>query len=96
MNVPIAEILSLSVLRIRSFSNPRVTLMNPNAAPNAAGHGSQSTTEAVAIAMVTETLAKCSLPYAPLVARKLKYRSNHAKADRCIAVIVTVKLERCR
>jgi hypothetical protein len=43
------------------------------------------------VATVTEPLAKCSLRYAPIVARKLKCRSNHAKADQCIAVIVTVK-----
>jgi len=70
--------------------------MSPNAVPNAVRHGSQSATETVAtdmemVATVTEPLAKCSLWYAPIVARKLKYRSNHAKADQCIAVIVTVK-----
>ena len=70
--------------------------MNQSVVPNAARHGRQSATETVATAMemvatVTEPLAKCSLRYAPIVARKLKYRLNHAKADQCIAVIVTVK-----
>jgi hypothetical protein len=43
------------------------------------------------VAMVTEPLAKCSLRYVQIVARKLKYRSNHAKADQCIVVIATAK-----
>ena len=72
--------------------------MNPNAAPNAVRHGSRSATETVAIAMemlatVTKPHAKCSPLYAPIAARELKYRSNHTKADQCIAVIVTVKSE---
>jgi len=72
--------------------------MSPNVAPNAVRHGSQSATETVAIAMVMADtaigpLARCSLQYAPIVAMKLKYRSNHVKADQCIAVIVTVKSE---
>lgn len=72
--------------------------MNPSAAPNAVRHGSRSAPELVAIAMemlamVTEPPARCSLLYAPIAARELKYRSNHTKADQCIAVIVTVKSE---
>jgi hypothetical protein len=96
LNVSIAGILSLSVLRIRNFSNPKVIPMNPNAAPSAVRHESQSAMETVAmvmamIAMVTEPLAKCSLRYALNVVKKLKCHLNHVKADRCIAVIVTVK-----
>ena len=63
--------------------------MSPNAAPNAVKKESQSATETVATALVLH--AKCSLLYAPIVAKKLKYRSNHARKDLCIAAIATVK-----
>jgi hypothetical protein len=88
-NVPIVEVNSLSALRIRSFSNPRVILMSPNAVPNAVRQGKHSGTETMATAI--DPHAKCSLQYAPIVARKLKYRSSHAKTDRYIAVIASVK-----
>ena len=63
--------------------------MSPNVVPNAVKKGSQSATETVATALVLH--AKCSLPYAPIVAKKLKYRSNHAKTDQCIAAIAIAK-----
>jgi len=80
---------SPSALRSRSFSSPRVILTSPNAVPNAVRHGRQSVQEAVAI--VIDPHARCSQRYAPVVVRKLKYRSNHEKADQCIVVIATVK-----
>jgi len=88
-SVPIVALLSLTALRIKSFTNPRVILMSPNAVPNAVRQEKHSGTGTVATALVLH--AKCSLPYAPIVAKKLKYRSSHVKTDRYIAVIATVK-----
>ena len=68
--------------------------MSPNVVPNAVKKGSQSATEAVAVATALVLHAKCSLPYAPIVAKKLKYRSNHAKTDQCIAAIAIAKQDR--
>ena len=73
-------------------TKPRVLLMSRNAVPNVVGKIKHSGTEIVATARVPRV--KCSLPYAPIVAKKLKYRSNHAKTDQCIAVIATVKKDR--
>jgi hypothetical protein len=36
-------------------------------------------------------LVRCSLQYAPIVARKPKYHSSHEKRDLYIAVTVSVK-----
>jgi uncharacterized membrane protein len=80
---------SSSVLTNKSFSNPEAILMSLNVAPNAVRQGKHSGMETVATAIVP--LAKCFLQYAPVVARKLKYRSSHAEIDQCIAVIATVK-----
>ncbi len=82
-------LLSLTALRIKSFTNPRVILMSQNAVPNVVRQIKHSGTETVATAPVPRV--KCSLPYAPIVANKLKYRSSHAKTDQCIAVIAIVK-----
>jgi threonine/homoserine/homoserine lactone efflux protein len=87
---------SPSVLTNKSFSNPEAILMSLNVAPNAVRQGKHSGMETVATVMVMADtaivpLAKCFLQYAPIVARKLKYRSSHAEIDQCIAVIATVK-----
>ena len=65
-------------------------------APNAVklGKHDNMATETIAIAMIALAIppdAKCSLQCAPIVARKLKYRLNHVRADLCIAVIAFVK-----
>lgn len=43
------------------------------------------------VATVTGLSVKCSRQYAPSVARKLKFRLNLAKVDRCIVAIATLK-----
>ena len=70
--------------------------MSPNAAPNAVRQGKHSGTETVATAMVMADtaivpLAKCSLQYAPIVARKLRYPLNLVAIDQCTAAIAIVK-----
>ena len=87
-SVPIAALLSLTVLRIKSFTNPGVILMSPNAVPNAVKKGSQSATETVAI---TIDRVRSFLQYAQIVAVKLKYRLSPVRTDQCIAAIATVK-----
>jgi len=89
MNSPLA-------LRNKSYSSREVTPTSPNVAPNVVRQGKHSGTEIMTIAMViVDTaivlLAKCSRQYAPIVARKLKYRLSLAKVDRCTAEIATIK-----
>ena len=96
MNVPIVGESSLTALRIKSFTNPELILMSLNAVPNAVRQGRHSGTETVAAAMAIADMgivhpARCSLQYAPIVARKRKYHSNHDKTDQYIAAIVSVK-----
>ncbi len=87
-SVPIVALLSLTALRIKSFTKPRVILMSQNAVPNAVKKGSQSATETVAT-MIDRV--RCFLQYAQIVAMKLKYRLSPVRTDQCIAVIATVK-----
>jgi hypothetical protein len=87
---------SPSVLRNRNFSSREATPTSPNVVPNAVRQGKHSGTETVATAMVIADtaivpLARCSLQYVPIVARKPKYPSSHAKTDLYIAVIASVK-----
>ena len=63
--------------------------MNPSAVPHAVKQGRQSVTAVVA--MATDPGARCSLPYAPNAAKKLKYRSSPVKAGQCIAVSATAR-----
>ena len=68
----------------------------PKVVPHVARQGKHGSTETVATAMAmtataTHPDARCSLQYAPIVARKLKYRSSPVRADRCIVAIATVK-----
>jgi hypothetical protein len=88
-SVPIADENSPSALKSRSFSNPRGILTNLNVAPNVVGHERQNVPEMLATAIHPH--ARCSRQYAPVVGKKLKYLSNHAKADRCIVVIAIAK-----
>ena len=83
---------SLSALTSKSYSNPEATPTSQNVAPNAVRQEKQTVMETVATAdTATVSPARCSLRYAPSVARKLKYRLNLAKVDQCIAVIATEK-----
>jgi len=68
--------------------------MSPSAVPRAAKQGNQSVTEIAAIAMGPD--AKCSLQYAPSVAKTLKYLLNLAVVDQCIVAIATVKSDKVR
>ncbi len=61
--------------------------MSPNAVPNAARQGRQN----VAATAVTEPRAKCSLQYAPSVAKAPKYPLNLGVIGRYTAAIATVK-----
>ena len=86
-SVPIAELLSLSALTSKSFSNPGAILMIPSAVPRAARQGSQSATETVA----TEPHVRCFLQHAPSAARIPKYPLNLVVIGRCIVAIATEK-----
>ncbi len=55
-SVPIVGLLSLTALRIRSFTNPEVILMSPNAVPNVVRQGSQTVPEVA----VTDPHVRCS------------------------------------
>jgi hypothetical protein len=87
---------SPSVLKNKSYSNPEAILTSPNVAPNAVRPEKHSGTATLATAMaVADTaivpLARCSLQYAPIVARKQKCHSSHAKTDQYIAAIASAK-----
>jgi len=89
---------SLSALTSKSYSHPEAILTSLNVVPNVVRQGKHSGTVTVAIAMaiaIADTaivpLAKCSLQYAPIVARKLKYHSSHDKTGLYIAAIVSAK-----
>jgi hypothetical protein len=87
---------SPSALTNKSYSNLEATPTSLNVVPNAVRQGKHSGTETVAIAMaVADTaivpLARCFLQYAPIVVRKPRYHSSHAKTDLYIAVIASVK-----
>ena len=95
-NVPTVEMNSPSALRNKSYSSREATPTSPNVAPDAVRQGKHSGTEIMATAMVIADtaivpLAKCSRQYAPIVARKLKYRLSLAKVDQCTAEIATTK-----
>ena len=65
--------------------------MSPSAVPRAAGQGNQSVTEVAAIAMGPH--ARCSLQYAPSVAKIPRYLLNRAGTSRYIVAIATAKSE---
>ena len=70
--------------------------MSPNAAPNAVRQEKQSATGTVTTAMeIATAILHPDVNYSPrcvlIAAKKLKYRSSPARADRYIAVTVTVK-----
>ncbi|MDD5038252.1 MAG: hypothetical protein PHN78_02930 [Dehalococcoidales bacterium] len=70
--------------------------MSLSVVPSAVRQGRHSRMVTVAIAMAVIStaivpLARCSLRYARIVVRKLRYLSSHVKADLYIAVTATVK-----
>ena len=88
-SVPIAEILSLSVLRNRNSSSQKAIQTSQSVVPNAGKPGSRNDKEAVATA--TGHSARCSLRYVPSAAKTQKYHSSHAKIGQCTAVTVSAK-----
>ena len=93
-NVPIAELPSLSVPRNKNCLRPEVILTTLNAVPHAVKQGKHSATAMVPAAMemmATAADAKCFPWYALNVEKILKYLSNPAETDLCIAAIATIK-----
>ena len=86
-NALIVELLSLSALRNKSSSNPKVILTSPSAVPHAAKQGRHSVTELVA----TGPSGRCSRQYAPSVAKKPKYHLSPAKVDQYTVVIAITR-----
>jgi hypothetical protein len=84
------EKISLSALKNRNFSSPKVTPMSRNAVPAVERQGKQSDREVV----VTGLPARCSPQYAPSVARIPRFLSNLEVTGRCTAVIATAKSDR--
>jgi hypothetical protein len=89
-NVLIVEKISLSALKNRNFSSPRVTPMSLNVAPAVERQGKQSDREVV----VTGLPAKCSPQHVPSVVRIQRFLSNLEVTGRCTAVIATEKSDR--
>jgi hypothetical protein len=84
---------SPSVLTNKSYSNPEAIQTSPNVAQNAVRLGKHSGMETAMVTTDTAIapLVKCSLRYAPIVVRKPKYLSSHAKTDQYTVVIASVK-----
>ena len=87
---------SLSALGNKSNLLQEAILMHPSAVPHAAKKGRHARTVTVAIAMeiiatATSLYAKCFLRYAPSVAKVPRCHSSHAKIDRFIVAIVTIR-----
>ena len=94
-NVPIAELLSLSPLRNKSFTRLRVLPMSLNGAPNAAKRGNQNVAVPVVVTVVVTVVVavpvKCSPWYVPSVAKTPKYPLSHAATNLFTAAIVSRK-----
>ena len=82
-------LLSLTALKIKSFTNPKIMLMSLSVAPHAARQGDQYNTEMAAI--TTVHTATCHGQHALIVAKMSKYPSNLALVDRFTARAATIK-----
>jgi hypothetical protein len=88
------ELLSLTVLRIKSFTNPKVIRTSLSAVPNAVKKESQSAMEAIAMELKATAImpgVKCFLQFVPSVVKKLNYLFNPAETNQYIVAIVTAK-----
>jgi len=90
------ELPSPSALGNKSNLHPEAILMTPSAVPHAAKKGRHGSTVIVAIAMemiamATGLSARCFLLYAPSVEKIPRCHSSHAKIDRFIAAIATIR-----
>jgi hypothetical protein len=91
-NVQIVVLLSHIALRIKSFTNPRVTPTSRSDARNAAGQRRQNVMGAAAMGLGLH--ARCTPWFVPIVASKPKYLLNHVVISQYIAVIVSVNKNR--
>ena len=88
-SVRIVGLPSLSMLKSRSSSPLKATLMSLSAVHHVARRGEQAVMEIVA--MATDPNAKCSLPYVLSAVRNAKSLSNPVKADLYIVVSAIIK-----